>query len=449
MNIQPWPEVVAVLPPLSTEEKARLKASIELQGVRVPILVLPDGRIIDGHHRWELSGGKAPSEVVGLSDEDALVLAQSLNLDRRHLTPEQIHALREKQKAIALKKREEGASQEEAALAAGVSDSTVSRWEGEPEDENNSQAGNTFKRDKRQKVTKPKRKEINEAVEGGQTLTQVAADFGITPQRAGQIVRQEAKRNVRETSPNIAPSGSRGPTPDIRVGRAENLDFLENESIDLIITSPPYNLGSEHWPMGGEGRQERKAGIGYQDGLSEPSYQAWQLAVLQELFRVSKSGASLFYNHKVRQSNGQMIHPMDWLRNPHNPWRVRQEIIWNRQSTHNHCSVLFWPHDERIYWMTKGKPALPDRTIGMSTVWDFFGPIPNTWHPAPFPSDLPKKCIEAIGQPGLTILDPFGGSMVTCSVAQSLGFEAIGVDINPDYVKQAMEVNGWTKPSAA
>jgi len=239
--------------------------------------------------------------------------------------------------------------------------------------------------------------------------------------------------------------------PRLYVGRAENMDFLDNESVGLLITSPPYNLKNDEWPMGGQGRTPREDGIGYDqhdDSMAEDEYQSWQLACLREMYRVAKSGASLFYNHKVRIKDGIAIHPMQWIGHPDNPWTLRQEIIWDRRSTHNHSATLFWPHDERIYWMTKGKPALPDRSIGMPTIWSMGAPIPGTWHPAPFPSDLPRMCIKAIATDDTIVLDPFCGSGTTAKVAsEEFGLEAITVDISAEYINKVGEENGWTKTS--
>ncbi|AFH21526.1 DNA adenine methylase [environmental Halophage eHP-3] len=226
--------------------------------------------------------------------------------------------------------------------------------------------------------------------------------------------------------------------PTLEVGDASDLP-LENESVDLIITSPPYNLGHGDWKMGGEGREPREDGIGYYDDRDEREYQAWQLNVLQELYRVATKGASLFYNHKPRQAEGEVIHPLDWIRDQDNPWTLRQEVVWDRQSTHNHSPNIFWPVDERVYWLTKGDPDMPDDGTGMESIWRFHGPKPNTDHPAPFPDELPRRCIEALATDEDVILDPFGGSMTTCEVAAKLGYESVGVDINPDWVEKKRE----------
>lgn len=217
--------------------------------------------------------------------------------------------------------------------------------------------------------------------------------------------------------------------------------------VDVIITSPPYNLGRARWPMGGQGRQPRN-GVGFEDCMQEVNYQAWQVICLREMYRVARDGASLFYNHKVRNRDGKIIHPMDWLRHPGNPWTIRQEIIWDRGSTHNHSAALFWPHDERIYWMTKGPPALSEHPIGMPTVWSFHGPVKGTWHPAPFPYGLPRRCLEAVGREGVVVLDPFAGSCVVLKAALDYGYDAIGIDISEEYLVRAAEGHGWTSPSA-
>ena len=238
-----------------------------------------------------------------------------------------------------------------------------------------------------------------------------------------------------------------GRQPTLYVASAECLP-LDDETVDLIVTSPPYNLGKQKWPMGGEGRRERARGIGYQDDRHEMEYQDWQVACLVEFYRVAKPGASFFYNHKTRNREGELLHPMDWLRDERNPWTLRQELIWDRKSTHNHSPTLFWPEDERIYWLTKGRPALPDHPIGLSTVWREFGPIPDkSSHPAPFTDELPEMLIKAVGREGITVLDPFAGSCTTLRVALRYGYDAIGVDINPDYLRQAAKENGWTLPS--
>jgi len=213
---------------------------------------------------------------------------------------------------------------------------------------------------------------------------------------------------------------------------------MQPDSVDLTITSPPYNLEDNQWDMGGGNRKKRQ-GIEYKahkDNMNQADYEAWQVSALNAIHYVSKPGASLFYNHKTRTLDGSLIHPMDWLRR--SKWTIRQEIIWDRLSTHNHEPRLFWPVDERIYWLTKGKPQLNDVNIGLPSVWREFGPVPNTWHPAPFTIALPRMILKAINaKPGWTVLDPFAGSCTTIKAALEFGCHAIGIDVCKEYLDTA------------
>jgi len=245
--------------------------------------------------------------------------------------------------------------------------------------------------------------------------------------------------------------GLNGKSPLLLKGDATQLpEEIEPDSVDIIITSPPYNLGDDTWAMGGEGRTPRDDGIGYDDNKTPEQYEQEQLEALKELYRVAKPGASFFYNHKPRTKDGKLYHPLKWLLNEDNPWTLRQEIVWDRTSTHNHCPVLFDQIDERIFWMVKGnKPNLYTKSIPDSTIWRFHGPKPGTWHPAPFSEELPRRCLKAIGGQNLTVLDPYAGSCTTLKVALTeFGFNAIGVDKNIEYLEKAKEVNGWDVPES-
>src|SRR2546428_5841459 len=84
-----WDNLDGLLPPLSEDEEISLKKSIKENGVLDPVKVLPDGRIIDGNHRWKLSNGKAAIEVLDVHEQEALRIALKLNVSRRHLSPDQ------------------------------------------------------------------------------------------------------------------------------------------------------------------------------------------------------------------------------------------------------------------------------------------------------------------------------------------------------------------------
>ena len=74
----------------------------------------------------------------------------------------------------------------------------------------------------------------------------------------------------------------------------ELMKGMPDESVDLIITSPPYNLGNTHHTGGKRFKPYGK----YNDDMKELDYQDWQIEVLNECFRVLKSDGSMLYNHK-------------------------------------------------------------------------------------------------------------------------------------------------------
>lgn len=202
--------------------------------------------------------------------------------------------------------------------------------------------------------------------------------------------------------------------------------------IDVSIYSPPYNLGVSRWAMGRRQKGHhlhRQGGVGYDDSLPRAEYAAQQIEALEALHGASKEGASVFYNHKPRTKGGQMTHPYSWL--SASPWRVRQEIVWDRGSTHNQERTLFRQIDERLWWLTKGRPALAG-DVGRSTVWRLHGPV-RSEHPAPFREELPTECLLAIGLPDLLVCDPFMGSGTTGVAAVKLGHRFIGIEIHEPF----------------
>ena len=129
----------------------------------------------------------------------------------------------------------------------------------------------------------------------------------------------------------------------------EILKTIPDDSIDITVTSPPYNKRNktQGWLVNGQTYSN------YHDHKPEDEYQSWQTQVLDELFRVTKSGGSVFYNHKLRWDNGQLLHPYSWVAK--SKWHLRQEIVWDRTSAANVRGWRFWQVDERIYWLHKPK----------------------------------------------------------------------------------------------
>jgi modification methylase len=228
----------------------------------------------------------------------------------------------------------------------------------------------------------------------------------------------------------------------------EGLRKLEDDSIDLIITSPPYNLSGfrGYKPVTERGaRWHRKIVYGENENIDfmpEDEYREWQIEILNECWRVLKPTGSMFYNHKHRIKNFEISSPLEWIYK--SKFYVRQEIIWDRGSTVNLAPVRFLPTTERIYWLTKGKSEVRfSRKYAVESfnkeVWRFdFNK--NTKHPAPYPIELPNIIIPTIAQgERIVVLDPFMGSGTTALSAKLNGCDYIGFELFQEYVDMANE----------
>jgi len=221
---------------------------------------------------------------------------------------------------------------------------------------------------------------------------------------------------------------------------------IDDNSIDCIVTSPPYNIGPKkgRTRVGPNGEKVTALWRGihdYEDTMPEEDYQEWQSWVLCEFERIIKPEGSIFYNHKVRQRNRKIIHPMEWFPRV---LTLRQEIIWDRHDTHNHDKGYFYPVDERIYWLTKSRDV-KFHNEGYSTVWSIPRAESSNRHNAPFPPEIPRRCIEVSTDKGDVVLDPFMGSGTTIWSARAMGRRYIGFDINQYYVDYVNGGMGHTK----
>ena len=215
------------------------------------------------------------------------------------------------------------------------------------------------------------------------------------------------------------------------------LKKIDDNFVDLGITSPPYNKGEKYkgWLV-----KNVKYNIA-NDNIPEEVYQEQQIKVLDEIYRITKPGGSFFYNHKTRWTQGKMLHPIEWLQKT--KWTIRQEIIWDRMIAANIRGWRFWQIDERVYWLYKpingnkiGK-ELKSKHALLTSIWRF-PPERKNGHPAPFPLVLPTRIIYSIldDKKGI-VLDPYAGSGTTCLAAKLLNSNYIGIDISKEYVKDA------------
>jgi ParB-like chromosome segregation protein Spo0J len=232
-----------LLPPLSTEEFEALRADIERNGVRVPILVDEDGNILDGHNRYRIDPRAPRATIQGLTEAQKRAFVIRTNLARRNLSPTQRKELQKAQRRIAAALREEDPkkrTQSAVAVELGVAQSTVSSWFAKSGTNINSD--NTSAPDARVKVAATHKPIIADRVASGESSAQVASDYGVTDRHVRSILTEvKRERELRETREAMA----RQRTDDCGVICG---DFRqgndEQESADLIFTDPPYTESS-------------------------------------------------------------------------------------------------------------------------------------------------------------------------------------------------------------
>lgn len=218
----------------------------------------------------------------------------------------------------------------------------------------------------------------------------------------------------------------------------EVMKQIPGNSIDLVVTSPPYNKHSAK-RKGSSKDSWQKAGISYEtfnDDLPEEEYQRQQVELLSELVRVIKPSGSIFYNHKYRIVNHRVISPEEWLKG----FILRQVIIWNRGNSPVLEPIRFMPITEQIYWITKERntPYFTSSGFQFKDVWRI-NPDSNNDHPAPFPESIVKRCIIAACPKEGIVFDPYMGSGTTAVSAKHLERNFIGIEISKEYCKIAEE----------
>lgn len=231
----------------------------------------------------------------------------------------------------------------------------------------------------------------------------------------------------------------------------EVISELRSRTVDICITSPPYNLGGEPWPHLGNwkpehgdsgGRSKWKNGShacgGVKYGLHDDSmpweeYVGWQQAVIDCMWDILPGDGAIFYNHKPRVIGAKLWLPMELL-----PPSVilRQIVIWARPGGINYNPTAFVPTHEYILVLARDLFRLKSKAVsGMGDVWRM-APDDNP-HPAPFPVELPLRVIESVK--GETILDPFMGSGTTGVACVRTGRRFVGIEIDERYFSIAVQ----------
>jgi site-specific DNA-methyltransferase (adenine-specific) len=263
----------------------------------------------------------------------------------------------------------------------------------------------------------------------------------LTTESVVQVARTIEKQE-RRSEPKPAVEATTLPAR-IEVADARNLP-LNDEVVDLIVTSPPYGLD-----------------IAYEGGdVSAEAWPAFMVAWLAEALRVTKPSGRLALNIPLDTTVGgsRPTYAQAVMAAMGAGWSYKATIVWHENNTTKgnrslgsvNSSARPHPVDasEMIVLLSKGAwgPSSENPDNIDPDEWQEFGRGPWTFsgesrawedHPAPFPERLPYLLIRHLCRVGDVVLDPFVGSGTTVAVAYDWGRQAIGFDASATYVESA------------
>ena len=229
---------------------------------------------------------------------------------------------------------------------------------------------------------------------------------------------------------------------DIEIYNGDFLNIpISEESIDLVITSPPYNVGINY--------KDNNDSISYKDYLN------WTERWLYKVLKILKEDGRFCLNIPLdKNKGGKNSVYADIVSIAKNlGFNYQSTIVWNEQNISRRTAWGSWLSASAPYviapvemivllykkeWKKK-KKGVSDITKEefiewTNGLWTFSGESrKRIGHPAPYPLELPKRCIKLFSYIGDTILDPFVGSGTTLISAYNLNRKAIGVEISKDY----------------
>ncbi len=230
---------------------------------------------------------------------------------------------------------------------------------------------------------------------------------------------------------------------------------IPNNSIDTMITSPPYNINIAYGNKWEKRKNIGSKGKKYSDSLPEDKYRELLKSVFTETKRVLKPCGTMFINMKNRMINEQIVPPnfiLDYLDDIY----LKNIIIWNFDwggaTNKRFCSryeyVYFFSMDKKKWTFNLEDVSIPSvnyrpdryktQMKNPSDVWNI--PLVSgnsherTEHPAQYPEKLIERIIKAVTNKGDIILDPFMGSGTTAVVAKRLNRDFVGYELNSEYV---------------
>lgn len=241
---------------------------------------------------------------------------------------------------------------------------------------------------------------------------------------------------------------------------SEVMAEISDKSVNLMVTSPPYNIGISYGNKWEDRKIVSSKGVKYEDAMPEHEYRKMLENVFAETKRVLKDDGQIWVNIKNRYVDDQIVPPY-WILDFFKDMFLKNIVIWNfdwgGSTSSRFCSryeyVFFFSKHKKNYTFNLDDvkiPALnfrPDRYKSQlknpSDVWKISlvsgNAVERTDHPAQYPEELIERIIKVGTNPGDVVLDPFMGSGTTAVVAKQLNRHFIGYDTNSGYIKIAEE----------
>jgi site-specific DNA-methyltransferase (adenine-specific) len=250
----------------------------------------------------------------------------------------------------------------------------------------------------------------------------------------------EASR-IEDLTENIVPSDA---IDKLFCKSSETMKELPDNSVHLMVTSPPYNVGKD-----------------YDKNLSMDEYRELLRNVFKEVYRVLTVGGRACVNianlgrKPYIPLHSFIIEDMTKI-----GFFMRGEIIWNKASSaspstawgswmsatnptlrdiHEYILIFSKGNNGRVNVNGKKNTITKDEFMELTkSVWTFQAQqARSVGHPAPFPIELPLRLIKLYTFADDIVLDPFIGSGTTAIAALTTGRHFVGYDIDKDYIKLA------------
>jgi len=226
------------------------------------------------------------------------------------------------------------------------------------------------------------------------------------------------------------------------------ISSISNDSIDLIITSPPYNVDIHY--------------NSHNDNLSYEDYLEFSKKWIQKCYDLSKIEGRFLLNVPLdKNKGGQKSVGADITTIAKQiGWKYHSTIIWNEGNISRRTAwgsymsasapyviapveiilVLYKDNWKKTSGTKKNDITKQEFMNWTSGLWTFPGQSKKGagGHPAPFPIELPKRCIKLFSFIGDTVLDPFLGSGSTLVAASLFNRKGVGVDIDEKYCNIAV-----------